>query len=164
MSVRVLTADDAGAFIALRLEGVELFPAAFLLTRAEAESANPDGVRRWLETGQAYGLSDGDQLVGFCSLARQPWATARHRATVGPFYVTPSFQGAGGAQKLMECVVSDSRAMGIKQLELWVWSGNPRAIAFYHRNGFQQMGILPRAVIAEGEGRDDFFLVRHLDR
>ncbi len=164
MSVRVLGPDDTEAFIALRVEGIDLFPDAFMLTRAEAEQAAPGKIADWLDQGECFGHFTGDRLTGFAAMAQRPWATAKHRANIGPYYVTPDQQGKSAAQALMDAMVTQAGALGVVQLELWVWSGNPCAIRFYTRNGFAHMGTMPRAVIVSGQDRDDFFFVRHLDR
>jgi ribosomal protein S18 acetylase RimI-like enzyme len=164
MTVRRLTAEDAATYQALRLEGIAAFPLSFLQTREEAEASEPEELAKRLNSGAIYGLFDGGKLVGFAGLSQQPWAMARHRAHIGPFYVSVSHQGQGGAQELMDRMVADAETMGVRQLELWVWSGNTRAIAFYTKNGFAPVGVIAQAMIKDGRTHDDLFMVRQLDQ
>lgn len=161
--IRALTAADLGGFKALRLEGIRSYPEAFLLTEAEALSAPDAALARWLESGAAHGVFEEERLIGFAGLALRMQDGLRHRAAVGPFYVTPSAQGTGAAQALMEHLTRMARAQGARQLELWVWEGNARARVFYAAQGFAKTGRLPRAVIRGGLATDDLLLVRMLD-
>lgn len=129
----------------------------------EAAAVPLDRVKAALDTGAWWGAFDGEQMIGFAGLHRQPWTRASHRAEIGPYYITPAAQGLGAAQALMEALIAEAHAVAITQLELHVAHDNPRAIAFYARFGFAQMGRLPRAVLLDGIGQDDLFLVCALD-
>ncbi|MDJ1113895.1 GNAT family N-acetyltransferase [Microbacterium dauci] len=50
-------------------------------------------------------------------------------------YVAASAHGTGAGQALLDAVLGDGPAL------LWVADGNPRAIAFYRRNGFAFDGV-----------------------
>lgn len=164
LECRKLLSADAEDFKDLRIEGARAFPEAFLLTVEEAEQSDLDELRKAMEGGTLWGLFDAAKMIGFAGLAQRPWATARHRAGIGPFYVTSSYHGTGAAQTLIDAVADHAKSLGVLQLELWVWDGNTRAIRFYERNGFERSGVMPRAVIIDGKGRDDFFYIRALDR
>jgi len=56
------------------------------------------------------------------------------------FYVDRPWHGRGVAQQLMEAAVNTARAAGARTLWLGVWERNPRAIAFYRKCGFQDVG------------------------
>jgi len=162
ISIRSLLSTDIEAFTALRLEGIELFPDAFLLTSAEAMAVRPAQLVNWLESGDCFGLFIDGCLMGFAAIAQHRWTRTHHRASVGPFYTRPETHGKGGAQALIDHLCAAARARGIEQLELWVYSGNERATAFYLRNGFRQMGVMPRAVILDGNDQDDLLMVKAL--
>ena len=66
-------------------------------------------------------------------------------AGVGPvevrrFYVISDFHGTGLAQILMNACADDARSRGGRTLWLSVWDQNPRAIRFYTKWGFEDVG------------------------
>lgn len=164
MITRVLEAGDLPALVALRLEGIRLFPHAFLLTEAEALAAADETVASWVDSGNAFGVLDRKRLIGFAGLRGQNFAMSKHRIHMGPFYVTPDEQGTGAADLLLEHLLEVAKSRGTTQMELWVAEANTRARAFYARHGFAAVGRIPAAVIQDGEPRDDLFMVRDLTR
>jgi GNAT superfamily N-acetyltransferase len=56
------------------------------------------------------------------------------------FYVDRPFHGRGIAQALMRAVEETARTLGGRTLWLGVWERNPRAIAFYSKCGFVDVG------------------------
>ncbi|HEV7704628.1 MAG TPA: GNAT family N-acetyltransferase [Gemmatimonadaceae bacterium] len=56
------------------------------------------------------------------------------------FYVVQEFHGTGIAQALMDACADDARARGGRTLWLGVWDQNPRAIRFYKKWGFEDVG------------------------
>ncbi|KTR08170.1 GNAT family N-acetyltransferase [Curtobacterium luteum] len=76
---------------------------------------------------------DGDEIVGFGAV--QPTPTADGGSPVRPeeltmLYVLARAHGTGAGQALLDAVLGDRPA------SLWVADDNPRAQAFYRRNGF----------------------------
>lgn len=159
MIARALEAGDLAALASLRLEGIRLFPNAFLLTEAEALAASDAALMGWIDSGNAHGLFDDDRLIGFAGLHGQTFAMSRHRVHMGPFYVTPTSQGTGAADLLLAHLTDVARTRVCTQMELWVDEANARARAFYARHGFSTQGRIPAAVIQDGAPRDDLFMV-----
>lgn len=58
------------------------------------------------------------------------------------FYVDKKYQGRGLAQSLMAEVEAIARAHGTRRLWLGVWERNYRAIAFYAKRGFRDVGSM----------------------
>lgn len=56
------------------------------------------------------------------------------------FYVVTDFHGTGVAQALMDACAVDARERGGRTLWLGVWDQNPRAIRFYTKWGFEDVG------------------------
>jgi GNAT superfamily N-acetyltransferase len=56
------------------------------------------------------------------------------------FYVVSDFHGTGIAQALMNACADEARRRGGRTLWLGVWSQNPRAIRFYTKWGFEDVG------------------------
>lgn len=85
----------------------------------------------------------GTTLVGFAQVRRTPHPDC----VTGPlpvellrFYVDRPFHGRGIAQSLMRAVEQVARDLGGRTLWLGVWERNPRAIAFYTKCGFVDVG------------------------
>ena len=55
-------------------------------------------------------------------------------------YVLPAWQGAGVSRALMDWAVHAARSGGAPAIALSVWEENPRALAFYRRYGFREVG------------------------
>jgi diamine N-acetyltransferase len=56
------------------------------------------------------------------------------------FYVVSDFHGTGIAQALMNACADEARRRGGRTLWLGVWDRNPRAIRFYTKWGFEDVG------------------------
>jgi diamine N-acetyltransferase len=56
------------------------------------------------------------------------------------FYIDRAWQGTGLAQLLMRATIDAAIASGARTLWLGVWEHNPRAIAFYRKFGFAEVG------------------------
>jgi ribosomal protein S18 acetylase RimI-like enzyme len=56
------------------------------------------------------------------------------------FYVGSAWHGCGVAQSLMQATLEASRAEGARAVWLTVWSENARALRFYARMGFVDIG------------------------
>jgi GNAT superfamily N-acetyltransferase len=59
------------------------------------------------------------------------------------FYVDPAWHGTGLAARLMDAALDTARARGGDVVWLGVWERNPRAIRFYARCGFTDVGAHP---------------------
>lgn len=83
------------------------------------------------------------ELVGFAQVkAGDPPAcvAATRTAEVYRFYVDRSAHGTGVAQRMMRGAKDAARELGATHLWLGVWERNPRAIAFYGKEGFTPVG------------------------
>jgi ribosomal protein S18 acetylase RimI-like enzyme len=59
------------------------------------------------------------------------------------FYVDSKWHGQGIAAAWMEQAIARARRRGRRTLFLAVWERNPRAIAFYRKQGFREVGAQP---------------------
>lgn len=55
-------------------------------------------------------------------------------------YALSRFHGTGVAQEMMDTAIDEARARGAFRVTLGVYAGNARALRFYERNGFRQIG------------------------
>ena len=143
------TDDDARLLSTL---GARLFEEAF------GPANNPDDLRAFLaatyspakqfaELGdplRAVWVAESDgEAIGYVLLrrhARSVSISAADPAEVQRIYVARSLHGRGVADLLMQACLDEARAWGADALWLGVWERNPRAIAFYARWGFRQVG------------------------
>ncbi|SFE89798.1 Acetyltransferase (GNAT) family protein [Roseivivax sediminis] len=118
-----------------------------------------DEARSILNNGNTRGVFDASSMIGYCGLQMETLKQTRHRAEIGPFYVTSTYQGRGAARVLMDGVIGEARTRGIEQLELFVEVGNTRALAFYERFGFERISVHPDGFRIGGKPRDAYFCI-----
>lgn len=158
ITVRAATADDVVVWRALRRDGIVHFPSAFMFSLEEHDAISEVSDRKGLATHDRFIAFEDDKPVGIIGLNRHALRRANHRADIGPFYVMPDAQGSGASDALMQTVFSHARAIGVWQMELSVNEDNTRAIAFYKRAGFTQIGRIPNAIIGtDGPEHDLLF-------
>lgn len=89
-------------------------------------------------------LCEGDDgLVGFAQLrwdGAPDCVTARFPGEIQRLYVADAWHGKGIAQELMRACIREMEARGSDVIWLGVWEHNPRAIAFYRKSGFVEVG------------------------
>ncbi len=151
---RPLGPEHAEEWQALRLEGTRDFPLGFLITETEAAQATPKRCRKILAAGTTRGGVASDRLAGYCGFRPEQLVRTQHRAEIGPFLVARSHQGRGAADVLMRGVIAEARTLGLAQLELFVDTGNRRALAFYERHGFERAALFPDGVRIDGRSHD----------
>jgi ribosomal protein S18 acetylase RimI-like enzyme len=101
-----------------------------------AELEDPRNTYLVAEIGGAlagYTLLRRGRAPGNASSLRSPVEIAR-------FYVAREWHGRGVAQALMAAAVAEARRQEGETLWLTVWTENPRAIAFYRKEGFIAAG------------------------
>lgn len=78
------------------------------------------------------------------------------------FYVLQEFHGAGIAATLMSACLAALRDRGSDVAWLGVWEENPRAIAFYRKHGFVEVGR--KTFMLGTDPQRDLVLARPLNR
>ena len=96
-------------------------------------------------------------MIGFCGFRQESLERTRHRAELGPFFVTSKYHGSGAAMTLMEEIIDEAVELNVEQLELFVDTENFRAIQFYEKLGFERIATHPDGVRIDGISRDDHF-------
>jgi L-amino acid N-acyltransferase YncA len=150
ITVRVAADDDAPRIAAVHVQAwreayAHLLPAAFL--------ASLDPVARSTRWHRVI----ADLTVTVCVAERDGavvgWATAgpgrdeqpvRDRELEG-IYVLAAMHGSGAGQALLDAAIGDAPAY------LWVADDNPRAQAFYARNGFRRDGAMKTERLGDNE-------------
>jgi ribosomal protein S18 acetylase RimI-like enzyme len=100
-----------------------------------AEIARPDMLT-------LLGEADG-RLTGFAQLRwgdAPACVTSAAAGEIQRLYVAREWHGKGVARALMHACLEAMRARGSEVVWLGVWERNPRAIAFYRKFGFAEVG------------------------
>jgi diamine N-acetyltransferase len=169
-SMRSASIDDAEALAAF---------AAASFDQAYGSQNDPDDTLAYLT--EAFGprqqhseLADPDLLTCVAESEGRLVAYAQIRRCSSPppcvssetmpielkrFYVSREWQGRGAAQRLMDQAKRTARGLGGTALWLSVWERNPRAIAFYSKAGFVEVGTT-FFVVGKDRQDDRVMLVR----
>lgn len=107
-------------------------------------------------------IDEGNAPIGFLLMGPPdlPVETSPADIELTRIYALHRFHGEGLGQALMDRAVETARAGGAKRLLLAVYSRNSRALAFYRRNGFEQVGT--RVFHVGDNGYDDYVLAKGL--
>ncbi|WP_232083932.1 GNAT family N-acetyltransferase [Arthrobacter sp. SO5] len=140
LTVRVAVPEDAAGITRVQLQAWRETYAHLL--PAEALAAVQPGPReaRWAETIAAgasgvWVACEGADIIGWASAgAGRDTDRPRARELEG-MYVLASQYGSGAGQRLLDAAVGRAGAY------LWIAEANPRAFAFYRRNGFAADGV-----------------------
>ena len=150
LAIRRLTPDDAAAYRALRLRGLQEHPDAFTSSHAEDSETPLATTERRLAPDSpdwVFGAFVGDELAGVVGLAREPRAKNRHKAAVFGMYVAPEHARRGIGRELLRHAIEAARSQsGLEQLVLTVTETNVAARTLYEKLGFRSFGIEPRAI------------------
>lgn len=124
------------------------FAAANTAADMDRHCATKFGVRQQSEEIAAPSLEtwlamEGDAIAGFAQLrchVKPRCVSASSACEVQRLYVESRYHGKGVAAQLMEACIGAARRHGTAALWLGVWERNPRAIAFYSKCGFVEVG------------------------
>ena len=97
----------------------------------------------------AWILDDEARILGYAVLS-----VAAGEAHVLNLCIDPVMQGAGHGRRLLRALLKIARGHGAQRVFLEVRPSNPRAIALYHDEGFNEIGRRPRYYPAK-HGRED---------
>ena len=102
-------------------------------------------------------------LVAFAQLrggAAPTCVTGPAPIEIQRFYLAAEWHGRGLAQTLMAQALDTARAAGAQTIWLGVWERNPRAIAFYRKAGYADVGA--HSFVVGTDKQTDRILTRSL--
>jgi RimJ/RimL family protein N-acetyltransferase len=158
--------SDAPALLAFICELVD--EDVMILLNEKPDLAKEEKVLKdWLEKiakkeKLKYLIMDGDKCVASADIDVEPY---RHKH-IGDFGIAilKDYRGLGLGKILMEELIKESKeVLGLKMLELQVYSTNQTAKKLYEKMGFVEYGTLPEAVLYQGEYIDRVHMYRKLD-
>ena len=103
------------------------------------------------------------QLAGYAQLrwgVAPPCVTGEEPVELWRFYIAQPWHGRGVAQALLRSAESEAYRRAGRTLWLGVWERNERAKAFYHKNGFIDVGS--HVFTVGTDAQSDRILVRPL--
>jgi ribosomal protein S18 acetylase RimI-like enzyme len=167
LEIRILTADDAEEYRALRLRALREEPEAFG-SSWEEENARPleQTIVRLVADGMTAfgGYDDAGRQAGMVRLRVQDGVKAEHKADILGMYVAPEVRGRGLGKMLLDAAISQARATpGIEQLMLAVNTSNTPARNLYLAMGFEPFGREPRALKIGDRYFDEDYMALILD-
>ncbi|CAN7682946.1 GNAT family N-acetyltransferase [Rhizobium rhizogenes] len=161
ITIRHIGTDEFDIFRQIRLEALRAEPSSFASSAEDWEVLSDEEWRRRLSDPVFVAFQD-DEPVGVMGLLRQRSNKMAHRATLIMVYVRKDLRGMGLAKDLLDTVITYALSEGIVQIELVVSAENPKAINFYHREGFSEIGRIPGGVRHNGREIDDVMMARRL--
>jgi ribosomal protein S18 acetylase RimI-like enzyme len=137
--VRAATIEDAMPLGAMHVAAWREAYFPHILSEASFEVVTPEARgQRYVElltanTGTIWLAVSGGEIIGHsAAVPSEPGAPRDLELT--SIYVLAKAYGTGVGQALLEAALGDRPAC------LWVAAENPRALAFYRRNGFEAVG------------------------
>ena len=174
MRLAALASDDAPAFVAhmdrqRALSGRDGDPISSprsaddpldpeLTARYAAALALPVGTPGWR---RAWGVLDGDLVVGHVDLKSGALASEQHRAIVG-LGLERAYRRAGWGRRLMLAAIDFARAAQLAWLDLGVFSDNAPARALYASLGFVEISAVEDRFRVEGRSICDISMTLRL--
>lgn len=145
---RVLTAHDADAYAALRLEMLTDSPWAFGSSPGHDRMGSPEAVRTWIQTaeGSIVGgfepAAGGEpRLIAAAGVMRDPGPKRRHIAGIWGVYTTPAARGRGAGRAIVLGAIDIARSWpGVDCVQLSVSEESAAARRLYESLGFIAWG------------------------
>ena len=171
MNIRHATLDDAGRLSEL---GARTFSEAFASDNTPANLAahlsnsfSPEIQHRELSQADTIFLiaEEDGQPVGYAQLifnSREQGMEGSHPMEIRRIYVLQDLVGRGMGSRLMNASLNEARQRACDIVWLGVWEKNQRAIEFYRKWGFRQVGS---HIFSLGDDlQTDLIMVLELDR
>ena len=159
ITLKDLTAEDAVAYRALRLEALEVAAESFGSSVEEERERTLDEFRARIEDNHVVGAYAGKSLCGMAGFYTLDRLKTAHRGVIWGVYVRPAFRGRGIARLLIEDLLVFASTK-VEQVHLAVVVGNAAALHLYESLGFRIYGTEPRALRIAGRDYDEHLMVK----
>jgi phosphinothricin acetyltransferase len=158
MTMRAPTLADVPAITAIYNEGIEGRQATF-----ETRLREPAEVQEWLASELPFLVAEEDGAVVGWARA-QPYADRCVYAGVAEFgvYVAGGARGRGVGGALLNRLADEAEAAGLHKLTSRVFTTNAASRALHRTCGFDEVGVVRRHAMLDGEWRDCVLVERLL--
>jgi ribosomal protein S18 acetylase RimI-like enzyme len=151
LEIRFLTANDASAYWAIRLEALECEPEAFGSSPEEHRllSVNDVAGRLSSDTGEDFtvGAFDGDRLLGTAGFLRDKQIKQRHKGHIWGVYVAREARRRNAGRDMLRAILTRAAGIdGVEQILLSVNTAQEAPVKLYRSLGFQSYGCERRAL------------------
>lgn len=167
IEVRLLVAEDAPAYVALRRAMLEESPVAFTADADGDPGSDEEQVRKYVASPEGLAIVGGfldGELVGAAGIVRETRSKLRHRAWVWGVWTSPEARGRGIGERMMHEVIRVVRGWeGMRVLYLSAGAEQGPAIRLYERVGFRVWGTESCVVHYDGRDYDEVHLELMLD-
>jgi ribosomal protein S18 acetylase RimI-like enzyme len=150
VEVRRARGEDALGIARVHVQGWREAYSHLVPAESLAKLSVDQRMLRWSELIPAerphiWVATDGDSVVGWASTSDGHSQDSPRDLELEGIYVLASHYGTGAGQQLLDAALGDAPAF------LWVADDNPRARAFYARNGFHRDGTTKLGPLAGTE-------------
>nr|WP_280819009.1 GNAT family N-acetyltransferase [Tianweitania sediminis] len=162
--IRPLTAADAAAYRAIRMEALHDTPEAFSASpEDEADLSDADMALRCEPAvpGVTIGAFSGATLIGTACYLPERRAKTRHKATMVAVYLKPAWRKTGVGRAMVEAIIAHARKERVILLCNATMHNLP-ARRLYHALGFVPYGVERDALIINGQSYDEELLMLDL--
>jgi len=163
LNIRVLTPLDSGAFLALRLRGLEECPEAFASSFEEEVNTPIAEIEGRLQPNAdcaIFGAFEESKLCALVGLQRERMAKMAHKSFIWGVYVAPEARGRGvGAEIMRHALTYAESVLGTRQVNLGVNTKNTSAVSLYKKLGFIQFGFERDFLLVNGVLQDEYQMV-----
>jgi L-amino acid N-acyltransferase YncA len=157
VTVRAMTAADAGPVLAIYQAGLDSGQASFELAAPAwpVFDAGKLPAHRYVATDAATGRVLG--WVAVCAVSARPVYAGVVEHSV---YVDPGASGRGVGRLLLDTLIASTETAGIWTIQAAVFPENIASLALHRRAGFRVVGNRERIGQYHGQWRDAVFLER----
>ena len=148
ITIRRLTVEDAALYREFRLRALREHPEAFTSDH-DQESHRPlaDTEKRLSSLSEkVWGAFADGILSGMAGLSHETRERNKHKGSLVGMYAAPEANGLSLGRALVDTVIREAAANGIRHLVLTVTEGNTSPIALYEKSGFITFGVEPDAI------------------
>lgn len=158
VNIRLLGADDAASFSALRREVTRENPVPMGLTFEEELTRTLDGFRTQLSSplpNAMFGSFVEDELAATAAVSRAgPFPSSHHKMVMWGVFTSPRHRRRGLSRQVVETAVQHAFDNGVHRVNLQVYVPNEPAITLYKAIGFVEYGTEFEAVCIDGQYHD----------
>jgi len=156
LECRMLKPQDAEIFRPVRLAALQEAPHDFeSVYEFESRMLIPE-LQKLMQQHAIIGAFAAGQLKGFAIIDGVRMPRIAHRARLSSVYVSPDIRGTGAAESMLKWVLGEfGRYFSLYRLG--VRKENERAIRFFKKLGFEEIGVEPHAMlVGEEDGKKEW--------